>query len=119
MTTLNERLQIFSQALSEQPEKFNLQDLEDLAKILAELTQSSEDEARKKLNSWFRNHEVVTDTIDNLTPTKEINTSPRPPVSREAGIIQNILELEVKTQQIIQNEKEQGDEGTFKVNEGA
>ena len=115
MTTLNERLQIFSQALSEQPEKFNLQDLKDLAKTLAELAESKEKEDKKKLNNWFRNHEAVTDTIDNLTETKEINQSPPPSVSSEAGIIQNMFELAAKNQEII-NEKQQGEQDNSKGN---
>ena len=118
MITLNERLQIFVQALNEQPERFKLEDLEDLATTLAELSQPTEEEARKKLNSWFRNHEAVTDAIDNLTATKEINQSPRPPVSGEIGIIRNILELQAKTQETIKNQKEGREQENSKANEG-
>lgn len=117
MTTLNERLQIFTQALSEQPERFKLEDLEDLATTLTELAQPTEEEAKEKLNSWFRNHEAVTDAIDNFTGTKEIHQSPRPPVSSEAGIIQNIFELTAIVNETIENKKEGGGQDKSKANE--
>lgn len=116
MITLNERLQFFAQTLNEQPKQFQLEDLEELDATLANLAQATEEEATKKLNIWFRNHESVTDAIDNLAATREINQSLRLPASSEAGILQNMFELRTQVKETIENKK-QGEQDKSKISE--
>lgn len=96
-----ELIQNFPEALKTQPQIFDIKDLQDLDIILTELD-SEADEVIDKIKNWFRTHTTARDAlIQFASRTRQINSSPRPPASSEASIIQNLMELRRTNQEII------------------
>ncbi|MEM9925934.1 MAG: hypothetical protein AAF915_19645 [Cyanobacteria bacterium P01_D01_bin.50] len=96
-----ELIQNFPEALKDQPQIFDIKDLQDLDIILANLDRE-EDEVVEEVKNWFRTHTKARDAlIQFASSTRQVNSSPRQPPSSEAAIIQNLMELRQTNQEII------------------
>jgi hypothetical protein len=87
-------IQVFPEALKKQPQKFDIQDLQDLDAILAGLETAPEETIKKLEEEWFGEHDKLTDTLILFAERKrEIGKlPPKPPIS-EAEILENLFEL--------------------------
>jgi hypothetical protein len=104
---LAEIIQSFPHALKTQPQRFNIEDLQDLDTILADLDYET-DKVVENVKHWFKTHTNARDTLIQLaSSTRQVNSSPRQPASSEAAIIQNLFELRQINQEILrQNNQE-------------
>lgn len=91
----------FPKALKTQPQIFDIKDLQDLDIILADLD-SQPNEVVEKVKNWFKTHTTARDAlIQFASPTRQVNSSPRPRGSSEASIIQNLMELRETNKEIL------------------
>ncbi|MUG91940.1 hypothetical protein F7734_05475 [Scytonema sp. UIC 10036] len=102
-----ELIQNFPYALKTEPQKFNIEDLQDLDRILADLDREP-DEVIQKVKNWFMSHTNARDDIIRIaSPTRQVNVLPRQAPSREATIIQNLFELRETNREVLrQNNQE-------------
>ena len=107
-------IQIFPEVLKNKAEIFKLEDLQDLDQTLTALDNQPEAEVVEQVKAWFRNHREARDSLIQfasanyeLEELKELKTSPLPPPSSEASILQNLFELRQTNQDFLKAKNNQ------------
>ncbi|NEP52991.1 MAG: hypothetical protein F6K65_31010 [Moorea sp. SIO3C2] len=109
---ISKMIQVFPQVLKKHYEKFELEDLQHLYKVLVELdTKTEEAELVDILKKWFRTHKQFRDNIISLSgDNKELKNSRELPPNSESGILQNIFELRQTLKETIKDKTNQQDQ---------
>ncbi|NEO39721.1 MAG: hypothetical protein F6J90_26685 [Moorea sp. SIOASIH] len=101
-------IKVFTQAIKNYSEKFELKDLQDLDQLLETLDTPTEAELDQILTNWLQIHTEVRDTLRRFAETnKELNNSPKLPSNSEASILQNLFELRQTNQEVIKAKTKQ------------